>query len=497
MYELVSPINPEAVLKYLGQIMMGIGIVQAAPAVVALIFGETRIAAIYFAVASAVILMGYFMNKLLPEHELELKEGLVLAALIFPLSAIISAIPIYLSTDMSMLDAFFESVSGVTTTGLSVAPTEVGPVFLFSRSWLQWIGGIGIVVLVLSVFIRPGTTAFRIYAANIGDKKIKPSVVAAATLLGKVYIVITLISITLLWLSGMSPFDAVCHALCSVSTGGFSTKQESIGAFSGSLMPAAITFCCVVGSINFGLYPRALKDPPILLKNIQVKYFLAIAAVGIVILSFTIMEGNGPDHAANAAYQNRTPVEIISISSFHALSALTTAGFSTTDVGELPESSKILLSVLMWIGGGIGSTAGGIKIFRMIVLLKLVHLTFMRLFLPSETVTPLKVGDELVEQEELNRITAFVLLYMMIIVLSTFVFTLQGVEMSDALFEVSSALGTVGLSSGVTSAAMPDLLKAVLCANMLLGRIEIVPLFVLFMPRTWIKRSLRQDKRRI
>jgi trk system potassium uptake protein TrkH len=262
-------------------------------------------------------------------------------------------------------------------------------------------------------------------------------------------------------------------------------------------MPAAITFCCVVGSINFGLYPRALKDPPILLKNIQVKYFLAIAAVGIVILSFTIMEGNGPDHAANAAYQNRTPVEIISISSFHALSALTTAGFSTTDVGELPESSKILLSVLMWIGGGIGSTAGGIKIFRMIVLLKLVHLTFMRLFLPSETVTPLKVGDELVEQEELNRITAFVLLYMMIIVLSTFVFTLQGVEMSDALFEVSSALGTVGLSSGVTSAAMPDLLKAVLCANMLLGRIEIVPLFVLFMPRTWIKRSLRQDKRRI
>ena len=112
MYELVSPINPEAVLKYLGQIMMGIGIVQAAPAVVALIFGEIGIAAIYGAAASAVVLIGYFMNRLLPDHELELKEGLVLAALIFPLSAIISAIPIYLSTDMSMLDAFLRASQG-------------------------------------------------------------------------------------------------------------------------------------------------------------------------------------------------------------------------------------------------------------------------------------------------------------------------------------------------------------------------------------------------
>lgn len=489
MYELVSPINPKAVLRRLGQITIGIGIVQAAPAVVALIFGEIRIAAVYSAVALAVLLAGHFMSRRLPEEELEIKEALVLAALIFPLSAIVSAVPIYLSTDMSALDAFFESVSGVTTTGLSVAPPDLGPVFLFSRSWLQWIGGIGIVVLVLSILIRPGTTAFRIYATNVGDEKIKPSVVAAAKLLGKVYIIITLISITLLMLSGMSPFDAVCHALCSVSTGGFSTRPESIGAFSGWLVPATIALCCVMGSINFGLYPQALKDPLILLKNVQVRYFIAIAAVGTAIFSFTLVEADYPDDKLLVTSQDRTPAEIASISAFTALSALTTSGFSATDVGELPESSKLLLSALMWIGGGVGSTAGGIKIFRMIILFKLVHLTFMRLFLPSETVTPLKVGEEIVEEEELNRITAFVLLYIMILVLSTFAFTLQGVETSDALFEVSSALGTVGLSSGVTGAEIPDLLKIILCVDMLLGRIEIVPLLVLFMPRTWIGRS--------
>ncbi len=495
MYELISPINPEAVLKRLGQIMIGIGIVQAVPAMVALIFGEIRIASVYGVVAVAVLLAGLFMSRHLPDEDLEIKEALVLAALIFPLSAIVSAVPIYLSTDMTALDAFFESVSGVTTTGLSVAPADLGPVFLFSRSWLQWIGGIGIVVLVLSILIRPGTTAFRIYATNVGDEKIKPSVVTAAKLLGKVYIIITLISFALLMLSGMSPFDALCHALCSVSTGGFSTRPESIGAFGGWLIPAAITFCCVIGSINFGLYPRALKDPLILLKNVQVRYFLAFAAVGTAIFGLTLVEADTP----LATSQDLTPAKIISISTFTALSALTTSGFSATDVGELSESSKLLLTALMWIGGGVGSTAGGIKIFRMIVLFRLVHLTLMRLFLPSETVTPLKVGEEIVEEEELNRMTAFVLLYITILVLSTFAFTLQGVEVSDALFEVSSALGTVGLSSGVTAADMPDLLKIILCVDMLLGRIEIVPLLVLFMPRTWIRRSMpkpREEKPR-
>jgi trk system potassium uptake protein TrkH len=472
MYALISPIKPAAVLKYLGLILIGMGIVQAAPLTAALVYGAISAAVIYGLLAGALVVLGFSLTRLFREYELEVKEAVVLAAAVFPLSAFIAAIPIQLTTDMPFLDAFFESVSGLTTTGLSVAPPETTQLFLFARSWLQWIGGIGIVVLVLSIFIRPGTSAFRIFAANVGENKIKPSVIKAAKMLGKVYIVLTVIAFLLLLLAGMSPFDALCHAFSSVSTGGFSTRAESIGAFSGTMIPLVITFCCVLGAISFPLYPLLLKDPRMLFRDIQVRYFVLIAIAGIVLCGLTF----------RAIYP-----AVGEAAAFQALQALTTAGFSTIEIRSLPESSKFILTVLMWIGGEVGSTAGGIKIFRAVVLLKMVHLGLLRLFLPREVVTPLKVGKEVIEQEELNQISTFIFLYFVIVILSMLVFLLMGVGMSDALFEVSSALGTVGLSSGVTSASMPAILKIVLCADMLLGRIDVVPLLILFMPRTWVK----------
>ena len=396
----------------------------------------------------------------------------MLAAAVFPLSSLIAAVPIHLTTSMSFLDAFFESVSGLTTTGLSVAPSETTQLFLFARSWLQWIGGIGIVILVLSVFIRPGTSAFRIFAANVGENKIKPSVIKAAKMLGQVYIVLTTIAFLLLLLAGMSPFDALCHAFSSVSTGGLSTRAESIGAFSGSMIPLVITVCCVLGSLTFSLYPQLLKDPRTLVRDVQVRYLVLIALTGTVLCGLTF----------RAIYP-----AVGEAAAFQTLQALTTAGFSTIDIRPLPESAKFILTVLMWIGGGVGSTAGGIKIFRAVVLLKLVHLGLLRLFLPREVVSPLKVGGEVIEQEDLNQVSTFIFLYFITMIFSMLVFLLMGVGMSDALFEVSSALGTVGLSSGITSASMPAILKIVLCADMLLGRIEVVPMLILFMPRTWVK----------
>ena len=146
MYELVSPVNGAGILKYLGLIMIGIGAVMAVPLVVALFFSEWFIAGIYGVIATLIITLGTLISRLLPEYELQWKDAMVIAAIIFPLSSLLSAIPFSLSTGMPFLDAFFEAASGLTTTGLSVAPADVGPVFLFARSWLQWIGGIGIVL---------------------------------------------------------------------------------------------------------------------------------------------------------------------------------------------------------------------------------------------------------------------------------------------------------------------------------------------------------------
>ncbi|MDT8358521.1 MAG: potassium transporter TrkG, partial [Methanomicrobiaceae archaeon] len=207
----------------------------------------------------------------------------------------------------------------------------------------------------------------------------------------------------------------------------------------------------------------------------QLLWFFLIAAGGIALLAFTLA-GTG------------TMEEVAGIAVFQGFSALTTTGYSTVDIGTLPPTAKSVITALMWIGGSVGSTAGGIKILRVIILARVIHLVFIRFFLPAEALTPLKVGNDVVETEEVHHILTFITLYAFCLVISCFLLMLHGFPMENALFEVSSALGTVGLSCGITAATLPLIPKLVLIADMLLGRIEIIPLAILFFPRTWIRR---------
>jgi trk system potassium uptake protein TrkH len=159
------------------------------------------------------------------------------------------------------------------------------------------------------------------------------------------------------------------------------------------------------------------------------------------------------------------------------------------DLSVLSEASKAVLIFMMWIGGNMGSTAGGIKVFRVILLFKVLHNVLLRLFLPRETITPIKIEEHVIDSEEIYNLVSFMLLYALIMIASSFIFMAYGVDSNSSVFEVSSALSTVGLSAGVTSAAMPVGLKLVLIIDMLFGRIEIIPLILLFMPGTWIKRK--------
>ncbi len=481
MYELHTPVDIKAVAKYMGYFFIAFTFVLTVPMIAAFILRNFEAGVYYGITAITVFIAGYAIYRSLPDYELETKESLIIVALVFPVSAFLSAIPMSLSTGMPFFDAFFESVSAVTTTGLSVAPADPGPVFLFARSWGQWVGGIGIILVVLSVLISPGTTAYRIYKANYGDMKIKPTVISTTRTLGKVYIIITLISIILLILSGMSLFDSICHALCSVSTGGFSTQTDSIGAYQGNTIPVAISISCLLGAVSFVLYPYLLKKPKKFFMNKELRYFLSFIVLSSMLFAFTLSREN----LVHDTFKDNL---------FQIISAATTAGFSTLDLSVLSEASKSVLIFMMWIGGNIGSTAGGIKVFRIILLFKVVQNVLLRLFLPRETITPMKIEDHVIESNEIYNLVTFMLFYTLILVASSFIFMLYGVNTSSALFEASSALGTVGLSSGVTGATMPFVLKAVLIINMLFGRIEIIPLMLLFMPGTWINRK-RNNKR--
>lgn len=477
MYELVSPVNFRLVLKYLGLLLVGIGIATVVPFTIAFFFVEHAIALVYGFIGSLIIGSGYALYRLLPDEELQWKEAMVISALIFPIAALISSIPFSLATGMSFIDAYFEAASGVTTTGLSVAPPGVGPVFLFARSWLQWIGGIGILIIVLSLLAPAGISASRLFGASVSERKIRPTVIATSAILFEVYLVITIIAFILLMIGGMGPFDAICHAFSAVSTGGFSTRGDSIAAFPGWLIPAAITIGCVLGSVNFEVFTRMAKNPLLLFRSLQFQWFLVIGVLGSGILAFTLL-GTG----------NSSP-GVIGEGMFQAFSALTTAGFSTADIGAWPDASKAVMSVLMWIGGSMGSTAGGIKILRIIALFSIVHLVFIRFFLPRETITSLKIGQTTVTYEQVLALVTFVFLYFIILVVSAISFMMYGYSLVDSLFETSSALGTVGLSVGITGQALAVPLKVILILDMLLGRIEIIPLALLLFPRTWIKRT--------
>ncbi|HIH74162.1 MAG TPA: TrkH family potassium uptake protein [Methanosarcina sp.] len=486
MYELVSPVNTLAVLKYTGHLLLVFSGVLLVPVLAALFFGESAAALIYGSSALIIAGIGALIQKILPDFELELKEALILAAITFPLCSLVSAVPMALSTGMPFLDAYFECVSSLTTTGLSLSPPSPSKLFFFTRSWLQWIGGIGIIVLVLGILIRPGTTAFRLYRVNFGESRIRPSVVATARTLGTVYFILTLLSLSLLLLSGMPLYDAVCHTLSAISTGGFSTQADSIGAYEGFLIPFLITVSFVMGAISFSLYPEVLRDPVILIRDPQVRYMSGLFLLGTALFAFTLSGGA----------EGFELLHTLPDAAFQTISALTGTGFSTIDIAPLSDASKGFLSAIMCIGGSIGSTTGGIKLFRLIVIVQLIRLVFYRFFLPREAITPLKVKSNVVDPEEVYRIMTYVLLYSVVLAFSAFIFMLYGINSADAIFETSSALATAGLSAGVTNPGIPSLLKLVLCADMLLGRVEIIPLFILLLPRTWFERSSKTGEKK-
>ena len=230
--------------------------------------------------AVAILGTGYALNRFLPGGDIQWKEAMVISALVFPVAALISSIPFLFSTGMSFPDAYFEAVSGVTTTGLSVAPSDAGLVFLFARSWIQWIGGIGILVIVLSLLGMPGISISRLFGSAFGAKKIRPTVISTAVILFEVYLLITVITFVLLLAGGMSPFDAICHAFTTVSTGGFSTRTGSIADFSGLFIPAVVIVGCVLGSVNFEVYVQMARHPLMLLKDPQFRFFVLFALAG-------------------------------------------------------------------------------------------------------------------------------------------------------------------------------------------------------------------------
>jgi trk system potassium uptake protein TrkH len=467
--------------KYFGQLCLVVAALTMLPLMVSLLDGETQTTIRYGVVISILAALGGLLGRMQVPADVQVNEAMVIVALMFLFTPLIMTFPI-MGSGLGFSDAFFEAVSGATTTGLSTLTSveDSSRTLLFARAWMQWYGGLGIVVLSLALLFRPGMTAKRFAVTEGREEDLVGGTKAHARRVLVVYGLLTGAGILLLSITGAGPFDALLYTMASVSTGGFAPHDGSLAALGGLGTQLSVVLVCVAGAVPLGFYHRwykgarrAATDAP------QVWGLLLTCAVASLLLGFCMSVTEGMEWK-----------EALHHALVLAFSAQTTAGFSSMDLAQLDGSSKLVLIVAMAVGGGAGSTAGGMKILRMLIVLNLLRVVLRRAGSSKHAVVKPFVAGRRLQEEELQEALLIILLFVAVTLFSWLPFLLMGYDPLDSLFEVVSATGTVGLSVGVTGAEMPVLLKGVLCADMLLGRLEMFAWLLMLAPGTWVGRRL-------
>ncbi|MBL8659070.1 MAG: TrkH family potassium uptake protein [Rhodospirillales bacterium] len=469
-------VDGRVIVKYLGMLSLSLAAMAAVPAAVAAALGEVTAAERYASVFAVLLLAGFLGSRRAAAADIQINEGLVIVALTFILGALVMTWP-FMSAGLSLIDALFEAVSGLTTTGLSTLPSveHMPASFLFTRSWLQWYGGLVIIVVALAVIIGPSAGARRL-AVDEGDaaEGVASTRMRARSVL-KVYVALTLAGIVLTWLAGATPTDALIHTLSAISTGGFSNHDASAGGL-GAPAAATVSLISLIGAISLSLQASAIRNPRLLWSDGEVRAIVAVVLLTAAALMACMSAKSGLSLGG------------IGEALFLAVSSQTTSGFALTPIAALAPAAKLVLIFSMLIGGDMGSTAGGIKIFRLLVIGRVLQLLLVRTCIANHAVVTPRVAGRIVGDEEIRVACGIVAAYAAVILVSWFVFVAWGLAPLDALFDVVSAAATVGLSTGVTSASLPAALKGLLCIDMLMGRLEIIAVLVLVYPRTWLGR---------
>lgn len=474
-------VRPRPVLKYVGQLCFVLALLNFVPLIVALLAGDVGVSWRYAMVIAAVLALGLGLTRLPAPKQLQTNEAIVITALMFLLTPLVMTWPT-MASGLNFLDALFETISAVTTTGLSVTATVAGkaPAFLFARAWMQWIGGLGIVVLSLATLIQPGLAAKRLGDHEDYEDDLAGGTRARARLVFIVYAVLTAVGILVLGILGTGWFEAVLYTFAAVSTGGFAPHDASLGGLPGFPAQAAVILLSVAGGVSLLLYQRAFRQGArVLARDRQLQGYLIFGGLVTLTLSATLFF-EGHMHWLQALQHGF----------LNGLSAQSTAGFSSLSPAELEPGSKLVIMGSMFLGGSLGSTAGGIKILRLLIVLRLLQLLILRAGMPRNVVAEARLGGRRLESDEIQNALCLILLFILFTAASWLPFVLLGSDPFDALFEVVSAIGTVGLSAGMAGPDLHPLLKIVLCVDMLLGRLEIMAWLILLAPGTWVGKRM-------
>lgn len=415
------------------------------------------------------------------------REGMVVVALGWAAAGIFGALPYFFAeTFPSFVDCVFESMSGFTTTGASVLNEIEGlpKGILMWRSLTHWLGGMGIIVLSLAILPFLGVGGMQLYKAEVPGPtpdKLRPRIKDTAKLLWQVYALFSFLLFILLLGGGMDAFDSLCHTFGTMATGGFSTKNTSIAAFNSAYIDTVITVFMFIAGTNFALHFQLLRGQPLALwRDPEFRFFAVLVAVFIAVITLVGYSGVYPTLGESFRY-----------ASFQVISIITTTGYATADYELWAPLPQVLLVFCMFVGGCAGSTSGGIKSMRILLMAKQSYRELVRLVHPR-AVLPVKLGGRSVSEGVLNGIWGYFILFLILLLLSAFALAAMGVDVVTSFAAVVASIGNIGPGIGTVGptesyAHLPLPGKAILTFCMLLGRLEIYTVIILFIPEFWRK----------
>jgi trk system potassium uptake protein TrkH len=477
------------ITRFIAILILFLGISMVLPLSVSWIEGDgsTRALLVSMLISSFVGLIFFLPAKTKQDTQLTHRDGIAIVTFGWIMAGFIGTLPYLFSGAIpNFTHAYFESLSGFTTTGASILNDieELPRGILLWRSQTQWLGGMGIIVLSIAILPYLGVGGMQLYKAEIPSPvvdKLKPRISETAKTLWKVYLLLTVLEILLLMAGGMSLFDGTCHAFCTMPTGGFSTKNASIAHFDSPYFDVIILVFMLFSGINFSLHYRLLKgDVKIFGKDPECRVFLALAAVFTLLITLNIY-GSVYDSFAKA----------FRYAAFQVTSIITTTGFATADFDTWPALSKFILLLCMFLGAMAGSTGGGMKTMRVMLLLRHGYREIFRIIHPH-AVTTVKIGGNPVPSNTLSSIWGFFVLYLGLFIAATAVMAAMGLDLISAIASVAASIGNIGPGLALVGptknyVAVPFAGKWVLIFCMLLGRLEIYTVFVLLVPEYWRK----------
>jgi trk/ktr system potassium uptake protein len=421
------------------------------------------------------------------DQDLRPKEGFAIVTFGWLFFSLFGCMPFIISGYIpSFTDAFFETMSGFTTTGASIL-TDIEALphgLLFWRSFTHWIGGMGIIVLSLAILPFLGVGGMQLFKAEVPGPvadKLTPRITETAKILWGVYVLFSAIETGLLMLGGMNLFEALCHTFGTMATGGYSTKNASIGAYHSAYIDSVIILFMVIAGTNFSIHYRFLRgDLKSYFKNKEFLFFISIIGMATLFI--------GVDTFLN---QYHSLFKTLQKTMFQVVSILTTTGYSTADFEQWSASSQILLFLMMFIGGCAGSTGGGIKVVRIYILMKFVFSEIVRLIHPHAVVS-VRLGNTVIPREVLTNVLGFFILFIFLFIVGICLMSAMGLDLITSFGAVAATLGNIGPGLGGVGptdnyAYLPDAGKWLLSFFMLAGRLEIFTVIILFSPSFWRK----------